>query len=446
MSQFPMVGSAGSENNNNANKRPASSLDASWAAPEWRQLLELEARYLQTLGEFDEFNKVMGSFHERTDKFERRASADNRRMSQNREAKLRTNLALATAVAAAASAAHGKHFGDRALALVLDGEDGATSKALVSQGFRPERVLVPNTVPSVAAALRDQGLRAWAGRVEGFLEPGACPALKPLDLLYLDHTGSLPKRAGQIRAAFQSLIPLHLPAVTAPQPAAVSGRGLPCEGWSRAHAVYALFAVLLQSAVGCGLWIEGAGIEGLADYTINVGDSLAEESKAGLAEALAAWEGAVGREAGGALAGLAVQVPQVPWQTQMCYYVFLGRCAGAAQDCIQDAEVASTSILAGQRGVDTSCQADPAPSVCEASNVAGAVPAAVAVAQEPLAARADDFAVAKDAPAVPSGESATRVEVAGRRDDISINLRQCLYLYPEQMMFAMVQVCHRPPG
>lgn len=240
----------------------------------WQPLIEWEISYLATLASWDERNIRVGEYCARTDRFEKRHSEIESRVRQQQQAKSKTNDAVAKS-AYEGLARRGRLASD-AFALVLDGADAATSQALMSVGFRSQNILVPNTVPSVAESLRHQGIRSWAGRVQDYI---VAPVVKPIDLVYLDHTGAFPKRAGQVKDLFDSGI-AGLGSVLAFTFSTREGNfrqvcpstTLPI-GWTKAHAVYSLVNVLFYAADSVGLTIEGADLDGLLDYDLYMPDS-----------------------------------------------------------------------------------------------------------------------------------------------------------------------------
>jgi hypothetical protein len=105
------------------------------------------------------------------DRFDRRnADASQGRVRRAQLAKTLTNRVVAQATAAAAAAfassppaplavVHGSTAPDLALALsgmalVLDGRQACTTRALIAEGFPAARILAPNVVPEVAQHLR----------------------------------------------------------------------------------------------------------------------------------------------------------------------------------------------------------------------------------------------------------------------------------------------------
>ncbi|CAK0869095.1 unnamed protein product [Prorocentrum cordatum] len=254
-----------------------------WDAPEWRALLRQEAVYLDELRAWDQHNIAAGAYRERTDKFEKRASATEAagtrrplkvedtmpRVLRMQRAKASTNRAVAGAAAESARSTSGS--GGEATALVLDGAEAGTASVLLAAGFQRGRVLIPNLIPSVAESLRNDGSGgfACAAMVEDYVL-GAPPVA--LDLAYLDFTGAFPRRAPHLRALFERgwLRPGGVLACTFStregpwQPGDGDAGAMP-PGWSQAHAAYALVRVLLGAARESGLRLEGPDLEGSSD-------------------------------------------------------------------------------------------------------------------------------------------------------------------------------------
>jgi len=449
-----------------------------WDAPEWRPLRELEAAYLAGLRAWDARNLETGEWCERTDKFERRASGLEPRVRKMHEAKSLTNQAVAAAGGEAARQVRGKAGMREAAALVLDGAEAATASALVAEGFPRGRLLVPNTVPSVAEALRRKGFRAWAGWVQDYLK---APVLRPLDLVYLDHTGAFPRRAGQIRALFENGIvgPGSVVACTfstregpwqEADPAAV---GLP-RGWSRAHAVYAVLHVLLSSAHAHGLSLQGLDLDGMADYTYRgpssgglhslkrlasrdnaahetcAGDSmvsqpprdavfeqnllalLQEGDLAGLAITLAAWASQEG-------------APAVTPQNELgCLAHQAALVTGRVLPALGPNGEPLLGVAWSPRPRDArSIRHRGKPLAALGSN--GAVQDADVARLRSVAARVSSVLGSQSGGAAQPPEPAALDRVP-HGNLTALTLRGCLLLYPEQMMFLVLKVCASREG
>lgn len=428
-----------------------------WDSAEWQSLKNLEASYLAGLQAWDVHNLETGEWCPRGDKYERRTSGIQPRVHKMIAAKAQANWAVAHVAAESARQKRGTDGVAEAAALVLDGADATTASALVAQGFLPERVLLPNTVPSVAEALRCKGFRAWAGRVQDYLR---APVLRPLDLVYLDHTGAFPRRAGQIRALFENRIvgPGSVIACTfstrqAPWEDGDPGSAALPKAWSRAHAVYALVHVLLGAARAQGLELEGPDLEGLADYGYappplpggpasggpppgappegaglrgELAAALGRSDLAALAGALAAWaagRGAPAAAPAGELGFLAHRAAVVAARALPALGPGPGPVLGAAW-----ARPSGEPRPAARRGRPQAVL-----------GAAGAVQDADAAALQGLAARVLSELEAPQEALAPEAE---RAEAPGgpQGSRAGLTLRGCLLLYPEQMMFVIVRV------
>eukprot|EP00971_Amphidinium_carterae_P055258 1089252-Amphidinium_carterae.2 len=237
-------------------------------------LQDLEDAYRTELRNWDVENaRVLGTAPPRADKYGQRAlDAELSRVRQASRVKAQTNRAVAQSVA------ESLHFMQRpiesARALILDGSEASTTSALASCGIAPWQIYSPNVIVEVAEQLRSLGVHSWAGRVEDLL---ALQPQRPLDLVYLDYTKSFPRQEPTIRLIFNrnwiavgSIVAFTFSTRVGPWPhneVPACCEDLPT-GWSQAHAVYALFQVLLDAASEAGFVLEGADIAELDSYTL----------------------------------------------------------------------------------------------------------------------------------------------------------------------------------
>jgi len=147
---------------------------------------------------------------------------------------------------------------------VLDGADACTTQALLAEGFRAENIFAPNMVPAVADLLRARGVNAWAGNVDAYLRARR-PDMPAFRLVYLDHTGSVPRHAGVLRRTLASgaVSPGGIVAATFSTKRGPRKHPRP---WSPAHALHAAVGALVHGARSRGLKLEGAAVKDLADY------------------------------------------------------------------------------------------------------------------------------------------------------------------------------------
>lgn len=226
---------------------------------------------------------------ETLDRYEARAS--NLKFAMVRKAvtaKEVTNQALATA----ATAFNGRYTSEnepetekpveQRVALILDGAEGRTTKALMELGFHAQCILAPNVVPSVVQILRqDYDIISWAGRVKDFVRSRPSILSNPLDVIYLDFTGTLPQRCGLLLSLFEEaegrfVGPGTLLALTFSTRRGGNWSGgqvvedvvkhLP-SGWSPAHVCWSLVQLLRKMARTHNLTIESGNGQGLADYS-----------------------------------------------------------------------------------------------------------------------------------------------------------------------------------
>eukprot|EP00929_Paragymnodinium_shiwhaense_P121334 TRINITY_DN93528_c0_g1_i1.p1 TRINITY_DN93528_c0_g1~~TRINITY_DN93528_c0_g1_i1.p1 ORF type:complete len:478 (-),score=24.64 TRINITY_DN93528_c0_g1_i1:105-1493(-) len=174
------------------------------------------------------------------------------------------NAAVAQASVAAAAAA-GSHIEDDR-ALVLDGMAGNTVKALLEVGFKNHGILSPNVDPAVAHSLRtEHGASAWAGRLEDYLTVHKRRQRPPFRLVYLDHTGSVPRYANLLRRVVRSGAVADQSVIAACFSTKRGPRRKP-RSWSAAHALHAVADVLQRSARRLNLRLQGCSMPGLLDY------------------------------------------------------------------------------------------------------------------------------------------------------------------------------------
>lgn len=409
----------------------------------WRPLLALEETYLATLNAWDEHDRSTGEYVGRSDRFERRTcSAPGReaRAAKIEKAKALTNWAVVNTAGSALRSRQSDGVRDvfhEPCALILDGVEATTSKALLGEGFSPGRVLVPNTVPSVASSLRALGLRAWAGRLEDYLR---APLLAPLDVVYLDHCGAFPSRAWQIWSLFEnglvasgSVVACTFSTREGPWWSTPDAEDhlrqkppLP-QGWSAAHAVYSLVDTLLAAARSNGFIVEGADLNGLADYVVRssddtatcesvathtsrqAADALAGRDIIEVVESLAAWSTAVLPTEGppvGKDAGLAHQVATVVQRLRPQIGEKVLAAAWCPSDVCAGRPHAALSDIGPIRDMDVKQLYS-------------------------LALR------------VASGHDSSDARVPPRERShrgAGVSLRRCVLLYPEQMMFLVVRV------
>ena len=172
----------------------------------------------------------------------------------------RSKARLNALVAQAAAGAEGPQ-----LALVLDGREGRTSRALRRQGIW---CLTPNLVPETQRQL-EQVSTSWCGRVEDFLR-SRLPDLS-LRLLYLDHTGSFASRGSHIEAAFGSgvLGPGAIFACTFSMRYSpvedLASAGLRSGEQGHAAALHDLVRAVQRCAAAAGLEVEGVDMPGAWD-------------------------------------------------------------------------------------------------------------------------------------------------------------------------------------
>lgn len=433
-------------------------------------LLRLEKKYLCERRAWDAAFVGEGekSRWELEDKFEGRLAStpckDAPRAGRARGAKAITNGAVAASAAMVSSPGVG-------WAMVLDGEDAATSVALLEQGFRPERIFSPNVCPPVVAALRGLGILSWAGRIEHFLDAvaeggGGAESLPALDLVYLDHTGAFPSRAGQLRTALQTrglLAPGGVLACTfstregAPESRGAESEGLP-PGWSQAHAIYVLARVLVEAASVANVRLEGVEQDGLVDYQLSVAGAaavdapevgsidllraaLAAADAPALARALLAWgeANAGGGEAPDAprrrLAGLALQA------TAAARRAGAGASLPGRRPAPQQLGAAWPVAREGPRDGD---HRKPRAVLTSDGPMADSdVVALWAAARKVIAAAGSDRSATRGGPPR-AGMDAERGGQDVQKLASGVMLRRCLLLYPEQMMFVAVKVWPLP--
>ena len=172
----------------------------------------------------------------------------------------RTKARLNELVAQAAANAGGSD-----LALVLDGAEGRTSRALARHGIR---CLAPNLVPETQRQLEGCCV-SWCGRVEDFLRC-KLPDLS-LRLVFLDHTGSFASRGSHIEAAFGSgtLPPGAIFACTFSMRCSpvedLASAGLRSGGQGHAAALHDLVRAVRMCAEAAGLEVEGVDMPGAWD-------------------------------------------------------------------------------------------------------------------------------------------------------------------------------------
>ncbi|CAE8613864.1 unnamed protein product [Polarella glacialis] len=220
----------------------------------------LEEEYLQA---YTEDVKVPGWRAGNQGLFEVRSYGHEKTASRAAASKSFTNQAVAAAAEQATQAAGASMAQQRAL--VLDGMEGNTTQALLRVGFSASQILAPNVDPAVAASLRGQhGASAWAGKVESYLRAHAEMKLPALRLVYLDHTGSVPRHVSLLRKAVASGAVGSGSVVAASFSTKRGPRKLP-RSWSPAHALHAVVDVLVRSGAARGLIVEGMAMPGLRD-------------------------------------------------------------------------------------------------------------------------------------------------------------------------------------
>lgn len=218
----------------------------------------LEKQYLQR----HEQDNAVAWYAANQDLFECRAYGHERTAARAAWAKELTNRVVAKAAANTALLAGAEPAHDRVL--VLDGSEACSTRSLLAEGFRPQNILAPNVAPAVVDKLRKHGVTAWAGSVEEYLRVLPVNA-RPLRLIYLDHTGSVPRHAKLLRQALASSAVGPGSVVAATFSTKRGPRRLP-RAWSPAHAMHAVIGILAHCARAKGLELEGTGAGELADY------------------------------------------------------------------------------------------------------------------------------------------------------------------------------------
>ena len=165
---------------------------------------------------------------------------------------------------------------ETSMALVLDAADGRTSKELMSKGVPPSSIWVPNIYTHVVHSLRkDVGVNAVATKVEGFLA-SRDPRETQLQVIYLDHCGSVMTRTQQLWDVFSR----HAVADGGVIAVTFSTRGKR-EGWTKSAAVQLAAKAIVEAAEIHGYVLEGnaaPNIPGLVDYTVSVPAVLGESA------------------------------------------------------------------------------------------------------------------------------------------------------------------------
>lgn len=164
---------------------------------------------------------------------------------------------------------------ETSMALVLDAADGRTSKELISKGVPLSSIWVPNIYTHVVHSLRKQvGVNAVATKVEGFLA-ARDPRETQLQLIYLDHCGSVMRRTQHLWDVFSR----HTVADGGVLAVTFSTRGTR-DGWSKATALELAAKAIVEAAEVHGYVLEGnaaPNIPGLVDYTVGVPAVLGEK-------------------------------------------------------------------------------------------------------------------------------------------------------------------------